>query len=226
LVKAYYVSEHTRGMQVNVLVTILVDRIVGLLGLFSVGVLASAWQLGTQSLSVHSWRLCVAILTVGVLCVVLSFFAVWWGEALAQVLCRNEWAGHVWKCLGKLASCLGQYRVHGRVLLSTFTLSFLIQILACAGIYLAGLSIGSQGMSPGTVLVIAPLVLFTLAVPLTPLGLGVGQAAFYALLEQTGLGRGVDGANCLMVYQGMVTLAYFSGFFFYLAERRGLPCET
>jgi hypothetical protein len=74
--------------------------------------------------------------------------------------------------------------------------------------------------------VIAPLVLFTLAVPLTPLGLGVGQAAFYALLEQTGLGRGVDGANCLMEYQGMVTLAYFSGFFFYLAERRGLPCET
>lgn len=223
VVKAYYTYNATPARKATVLLTILVDRVVGLMGLLFVAAAVSVWHLSALHPNLNTRRLCLSVLILGIVSAVLVFLSLRWGPATLRVLVKRRGD---YECLGKLlplANVVDEYRHRPKALIMAQSVSAIIQIMACVALYLSALAIGVKTLSFSAVLVVAPLVLLTLAIPLTPIGVGVGQAAFVALLENTRLGLGAEGANCLSVYQIIMLFAYLSGLYFYVS---GMPSAS
>lgn len=217
VVKAYYTYNVTPARKATVLVTILLDRIIGLMGLVFVAAAVSLWQLTALDLNPSTRHLCVTALSIGIVSGVLAFAALRWGAATLRLLANRRGQYGVLGKLLPLANVVEGYRRVPKTLVAAQSASALIQILACVALYVSALAIGVKTLSLSAVLVVAPLVLLTLAIPVTPIGVGVGQAAFFTLLTNTRLGQGIDGANCLSVYQIIMLLAYLSGLYFYIS---------
>ena len=65
-----------------------------------------------------------------------------------------------------------------------------------------------------------PLGMLAISVPITPAGVGVGQAAFYAVCNMAVPGSGSAGANAFTVFQAVVIPVYMLGLFPYLVYRK------
>lgn len=75
------------------------------------------------------------------------------------------------------------YRNQPRVLFTGMLISLPAHCLACIGFYLAMTALNGPQVSPERLLLVVPIALITTAIPLSPGGVGIGQAAFYALFN-------------------------------------------
>jgi uncharacterized membrane protein YbhN (UPF0104 family) len=65
--------------------------------------------------------------------------------------------------------------------------------------------------------------MLAVAVPITPVGIGVGQAAFYAVCNMAVPGSGSAGANAFTVYQAVQLPVFLLGLIPYLSYRKVAP---
>src|SRR5205807_6074080 len=78
---------------------------------------------------------------------------------------------------------LHEYRRKTSVIPIALLLSVVNQGLSCAMYYLALRSVGVTDMPLGQFFLVVPLGMVTSAIPISPAGIGVGQAAFFALFQ-------------------------------------------
>jgi hypothetical protein len=101
------------------------------------------------------------------------------------------------------------------------------QTITCGLFYLALRSTGVAGMPAGQFFLIVPLGLVTTAVPISPAGIGVGQAAFFTLFRIVAPAYAPAGTAAFTVYQAMVILLCMTGLFWYLPYKHtgltGIP---
>ena len=122
--------------------------------------------------------------------------------------------------LAGFLEALAAYNRKPLVLLTAFLMSIPCHVMACAAFYLALRAVSPAPMPVSAILFIVPVGLTTTALPLTPAGIGVGQAAFYALFEYAGRGQGTVGSAAFTLYQLVLVLVNLSGVFFYLKYSR------
>jgi uncharacterized membrane protein YbhN (UPF0104 family) len=81
---------------------------------------------------------------------------------------------------------------------------------------------GQQSMPSQLVLFAFPLGMLAISIPITPAGIGVGQAAFYAICNMALKGSGPAGANAFTIYQAIAIPVYTLGLIPYLVYRRAM----
>jgi glycosyltransferase 2 family protein len=220
VVKGFYVSRCTDERKAHAVTTILIDRIVGLLGLLALATLASLldWSL------VRSNRTFTALFVFTAVSFVAGCLVVWISFAATE-----KWATTVqgWAhrlpgsaIIDRVVESLLQYRGRPYVVLQAIAVSSVAQALCCVTFGLSALALGYDGIPVRAYLMVVPLGLVTTALPVSPGGIGVGQAAFYALFSLVPGATGAMGANTCTVFQCVTLLMNLTGLAFYLTHKR------
>jgi glycosyltransferase 2 family protein len=223
LVKAWYVGRDLTGQRTRVLATILMDRLIGLACLAavaSVGVLSNfrlvfaSRTLGTLGLLALGG--CVA----GLLGLVVAATA---SEPLLALVRKLPERLPLRALLLRLAEVLASYHGQGGRLAAAFALSVPVHLMGCLSMLICLHAVGGRNSMPAELVLFAfPLGMLAISVPITPAGIGVGQAAFFAVCDMALSGSGPAGANAFTVFQAVVLPVYVLGLFPYLAYRKSL----
>ena len=212
LIKGYYIASASAGRKTRAATTLLVDRAAGLTGLLILGgalVLAN-WSATARSASTRSLGM-VAVL--GALAGVLGLYA---AVLAGKRISRSHYLPAI---LTHVFEALHEYRYRYSAIPVALTLSIVNQTLSCLMYYLALRAAGTAGLPAGQFFLIVPLGLITSAIPISPGGIGVGQAAFFALFQIVSPGHAAAGTDALTVFQLMFILICLSGLFWYISGR-------
>jgi uncharacterized membrane protein YbhN (UPF0104 family) len=212
LIKGYYITRATEGRKTHAATSIAMDRVVGLIGLLFLSaavVLANAAEILRDPAMRTLGVLSVAGFLGGLAGLCAALFA---GERLSR-----------WSFLPRMVrdvfSALHEYRRNPAVVLNALALSVLNQTITCCSFYLALRSTGVTGLSMSQFFLIVPLGMVTGAVPISPAGIGVGQAAFFALFKIVAPAYASAGTDAFTVFQAMFIVLCLSGLFWYVAYK-------
>ena len=185
--------------------TMVLDRLIGMIALFGLGTLCG---MGLLLMSNSRWTGRLLLVSVPVLALLVVILGVFCGF-LPQVGMRR------WRRFHWVDEAVGAWEVYqGQrwVLTSSLLLSFGAQISKCISVCFGLLAIGKPLLILG-VFTVTPVVALVRSIPLTPLGLGVSDAAaaeLFTLVGMSGgaevhmLGRGISVLLCLV--SGLVFL--------------------
>jgi uncharacterized protein (TIRG00374 family) len=220
VIKGYYVSRCTSERKTQVVTTVLVDRIVGLLGMMAVAMFAGLldWSLVSSNRTFTALYIFTAASFLAA-CLVLwiSFSASReWATALERVTHRLPGSA----IINHVIESLLEYRSQPGVVLQSIVLGCVAQALCCVTFYLSALALGYGDLPVRAYLLVVPLGLVTTALPVAPGGVGVGQAAFYGLFRLLPGATGAMGANACTVFQCLIVVMSLTGVVFYLTYKQ------
>jgi hypothetical protein len=225
LVKAYYVARHAgRGRRSLAVLSVLLDRVVGLLALFIFAWLVCLFAGRQVDANPELLRLSRVLLVVCAGSVVLFCILV------SPALERSAWRQRLMHLLPyhekfeALYVAFAGLRQHWVILAAMMGLSLIVQILGCAGILCLAQGLSFTDIGTGKLMELEPisaLVVLPLAVFLNTFGVaggfGVGELAFDALFAlMLGL-RG--GANLALAFHVLFALTRLLGIPFVLFYR-------
>ncbi|PWU05449.1 MAG: hypothetical protein C5B51_14395 [Terriglobia bacterium] len=212
LIKGYYITRAAPKRKSHAATSILMDRVVGLIGLLFLGaVMALAHY--RETLSSPATR-SLGILTAGGC---FGGLAVLYVAVLAGS--RLSASPLVPRILRGVFQALHDYRRKASVIWAALAISVLNQTLTCAMYYLALLATGASDLPLSQFFLVVPLGLVTSAIPISPGGIGVGQAAFFALFRIVSPAHATAGTEALTVFQVMFILVCLTGLYWYISYK-------
>lgn len=222
IVKAFYViREQQQNAKTPALLTVLLDRIIGLAGLFILAGVAVA--IGDQwALEKPEMQPLVAFVGLGIVGVVAGAIVIFipfkpGRDPFARLLEAKRFGIPT---LLKIYEALRGYRSKPRVLLTALAISCVIHVASLTFAYYVTQVVAGFDPDFWTFALIYPLGLMTTALPLAPGGLGVGHVAFDKLFAMVGWSGGANVFNILVL--GQLAL-HLLGFIPYLLHRTRLP---
>jgi conserved hypothetical protein len=223
VVKAYYFTRENPGTKVVAVTSVLMDRVLGLFAMILLALIVMCYDLEhiLKIESLHNLFIFIVFLFVA-FCVGLSvvFSSVLYDRGLLKRVIEKLPLSTKFM---KLYESMHLYGKNGGRIISTIILSLLSQGCAIAFLILVGHAAGFGAIPFKTYYLVAPLGFMATAIPISPAGVGVGQAAFYFLFN---LYTGTEtelGPTVITAYQvGMFVLSLW-GAFFYLRRKEKLP---
>ncbi len=214
LIKGYYITRATEGRKTHAATSILLDRAVGMIGLFFLGAAMALLELD-DVLRSPATRILGALTVAG--------FAAGLGGLYAAIFAGDRLSRWTFlpSVLRTVFSAFHEYRRRPAVPPVTLALSVVNQAFTCLSYYLALRSAGVAGIAPGQFFLIAPLGFAATAIPLSPAGIGVGQAAFFALFQVVAPAYASAGTAAFTAFQAITVLISFTGLFWYIPYRQG-----
>jgi hypothetical protein len=213
LMKAYYVTRAAAGRKSPAATSILMDRVLGLQGLFLLSALMVAVDFHELQKSPSTGRLGMLVVAGAATGLVLLYAAVISGVHV------SEWK-HVPGVVRSVFRALSEYHRRVSVIPIAIGVSILAHLLACLAYYLALRTVGAAGsVSAGDFFLFVPLGLISTAIPISPAGIGVGQAAFFALFHLKSASMATAAASAFTIFQMVTLLIYLSGFVPYLSYK-------
>jgi hypothetical protein len=218
VMKAYYIGRLVPDKKAPAVTAILVDRIIGLIGLLTLGACAGV---GCRSLIFHSPSVSILWSTVA------GLASAGWATLLLFLFCGTSAAGRLRGFVSRIpgsglwlkgVDLLLAFRERPSVVVAALTLTLVAQTLACVMFWLAARALGAPETPFLLLMFVVPLGLATMALPIAPAGLGVGQMAFYTLFEILRPGAGKLGAAIATLYQAVFVAVSLSGVVFYIFE--------
>lgn len=226
LVKAFYFAKDFPESKMVAGTSVLMDRVLGLYSMIFMALIAMIvdWN------HVHSeptlnllWTLIWVLFLVATV-------------SLALVFSKKLYEGGVFKSfLSKLPlhdkflkiyESLHLYGRNYRYLFSSILISILAQTLCILFMVIAGKAAGFGDVPLSTYFLATPLGFMAMAIPISPAGVGVGQAAFYYLFNVY-TGRTTDlGPTTITAYQVGMFLWSLWGAYFYLLRKDRMPAEV
>ena len=211
VVKLYYATRENRGRRTEIVAIVLFDRAIGMFSLLILSLLIAPFFLSLIRSSPILSGLLILTAALAFAMLVGSMVAISGYAARNQLVLRLlEWlpgGSHVRRMMEALSS----YRHSLGTLAAAVGLGLAGNLTTVASTMLIGLA-----MSPGGIAwrmsFLIPLGDVANSVPLTPGGLGVGEAAFGALFSLGGLTRGADillGWRLVTVLVGLLGLLYY-----------------
>lgn len=199
IIKAVYVMrDNNTQSKTSALLTVLLDRIMGILGIFMIGGIAMAFDL--MKLWNNPLTKPAVIFVYALLFSLLAFFATVFipfkegRDPFLWILNRKVPGFSIFK---KIYLALRCYHHRPRALFTALLISIAIQIPAMCLFYLLTVTMTGQHPDIGSLATILPIGILTTALPIAPGGIGVGHVAFDKLYELIGL---TGGANIFNVY--------------------------
>lgn len=218
IIKAFYVIREQEGdRKTPAMLTILLDRVVGLAALFFMAAVAICSQFAFFISRPELFAMALFALggSIALLLGIAWVFLVKDGrDPIAWILAYNFPGSRI---VRGIYEALRSYRHHPRYLASAFGISVFVQ---CAALFYAReLTLILTGVNPdlGIFSTIFPLGVMTTALPLAPGGLGVGHVAFDKLFSLVGLSGGANVFNVMVLVQLAMNL---TGIVPYLLYRR------
>jgi uncharacterized membrane protein YbhN (UPF0104 family) len=190
---AYVIGKNGEKGKTPALVTVLLDRIIGLGGLF---ILGSVIVLINPSLTFGSPQ--VRLLTLGILgatgALVLMYLLGMKGPGM-----DHPWLARLMRIeiVKKIATAFSVYREHSNVILACLGLSVALQLVLMLYFYGITMMLAAGEVPFAKIAAVFPLGILATAVPLAPGGLGVGHVVFEKLFHSVHL---EGGANAFNIY--------------------------
>jgi uncharacterized protein (TIRG00374 family) len=220
VIKAYYVGTRVPKRRAHALTTILMDRFLGLLSLLSLAAAGVCWNapiiLHNKVMTTIATFVVAAFLGSCVFLIAAVFFSNQLTGLLRRLVERVPLAQHAVKS----CEALEAFRAKPGVLVIGVLMSLPSHLIACLGMRIAMGMVGAAEMPLERFLLIVPLGLISTVIPLSPGGVGIGQAAFYGLCEALSPGTGPAASNAFTVYQTLQVAVYLSGFVSYLSHKK------
>lgn len=222
LVKVIYVIRGNPHMgKTPAMMSILIDRVIGLGGLFSIGmVLAlSSWPTLSTIDSLGPLLYGLIGLNLGVLIFFLIALYHYRGDDPFQRLLSIKIPGL--SILEKLYGAIRVYRYKRAYFVSCFIISLVIQGMSLGLFYFIAVNVLSPtpNLNFSAIASIFPIGMLTAALPIAPGGLGVGHVAFDRLFEAVGLSGGANIFNIFTLSQLALNL---TGVIAYLRMKKNI----
>jgi uncharacterized protein (TIRG00374 family) len=219
VIKAYYVGTRVPKRRAHAFTTILMDRYLGLLSLLTLAALGVVWNYRVILTNKVMTTLATFVVLAFAGGVVGLFVAIVFSKQVTRLLRRL--VGRVPLVSHAVKSCeaLEGFRAKPLVLVIGVLMSLPSHLVACLGMHIAMGMVGAGEMPLERFLLIVPLGLISTVIPLSPGGVGIGQAAFYGLCQALSPGTGEAASNAFTVYQTLQVAVYLSGFVNYLSHK-------
>lgn len=219
VIKAYYFTREHPGSKVVAVTSVLMDRVLGLFAMTFLALLVMFYDVQ------HIWITPVLKTLFLFISLLFAFFVIGLGLVFSQkVGVRNALQRIIHKLplsekLLKLYESMHLYGKDKRQLTTVVLISLASQACSIAFLYLAGYMAGFTDVPAKTFFLVAPLGFMATAIPVSPAGVGVGQAAFYFLFNlYTGTQTEV-GPTCITAFQVGTFIFSLLGAFFYLRRK-------
>lgn len=215
LIKIYYAAEGNKGRKMEVATIVLLDRATGMFALMLLPLMLAplfpemiAASAGIRAVLWVAGAMCAAMVAGTLLC--------WWEpfakSSLLQWLFEKLPLG---KYLKIAFETVHAYRVNRGAVLAAVLISLVAHVMASGVAMISALASHPQEFA-WKMAVLIPLGFTANALPFTPGGLGVGEAAFNKLYSLAGL---VGGAEALLGWRLLTLLIGLLGLAFYLQGR-------
>lgn len=227
LVKAFYFSKDHPESKMAAATSVLMDRILGLYAMIVMALLAMLfdWQ-RVQSISALSllWWIILGLFTAATLGLALVFSQKIYDRGSFKRRLTKLPLHH--KTL-RIYESLHLYGRSYKKLLGSILISLMAQSFSIIFMILAGHASGLSSELPwATYFLVGPLGFMATAIPISPAGVGVGQAAFYFLFNLY-TGHATDlGPSVITAYQVAQFLFGLLGAFFYMQRKERVPYEV
>jgi len=173
VVKAYYVSKHT-AQRLEAATTVLIDRVVGLLALLTIGVIASLYAISEPQIRKPAISIIVFFLIIIILCTV--FFNKRLMRKFSFDVKKERWQKVV-VSLKRVYSAFYIYRFKKALLAKVFLMSILIQLMSVLMNYQIALGLGLD-VSIKYFFLFIPIIAVISAIPITFAGWGLGESMY------------------------------------------------
>jgi uncharacterized protein (TIRG00374 family) len=181
VIKAYYIAQEQPGTKLRAATSVLMDRIVGL---YAMGLIAlAAVLLNLDKIMSAPHLKALALFVVGLVAGFTVFFMIGFSSrirthALTVKVLEKIPAG---KLFERLYDAIHDFRHGKRQFALGIVLSIIVQSLNILALFVVARTLHFETASLGGFFFIIPLGLIATAIPISPAGIGVGQAVFLAL---------------------------------------------
>lgn len=219
VIKAFYFTRDNPGSKVVAVTSVLMDRVLGLFAMILMALSVMLWDiqhiLQTPALVPLFWFIS-ALSAVFVVTLSLLFSPYLYDKGLLKKVIQKLPLSEKFM---KLYESIHLYGKDGKRFLAVILISLVAQVATIFFLYLAGNMAGFEEVPLKTYFLVAPLGFMATAIPISPAGVGVGQAAFYFLFNIY-LGHETEiGPTIVTAQQVGMFIISLAGAFFYL--RRG-----
>lgn len=223
LVKAFYFSKDHPESRMVAATSVLMDRVLGLYSMILMAMLAM----------IFDWQHVQNISTLRILWQVVLTLCFLFTVALSLIFSQKIYDRGTFKRLleripfsGKTIRIYESLHLYGRSLryvISSILISMLAQTFSILFLVLAGTVSGLGDIPWSTYFLVAPLGFMATAIPISPAGVGVGQAAFYFLFNLYS-GNTTDlGPTTITAFQVGTFVFGMVGAFFYMQRKEKVP---
>lgn len=219
LFKAVFIAREQPGRRAEAVASVVIDRVIGLYGLFVVAAAAVLLE-GCYASPVRDLRILSQFVLLGTgvggIGIVMMLIPGFTHGKLSHALARLPRVGHI---IGKLIGAIRLFRAK----LGTVTVSLLLSIVVHAGttvgIYLIATGLTLPSPSVQQHFLVVPLTLLANAVPLPMGGLGAGEFAMDALYHSVAAVPKGPGLITSLGYRVVTIVIAGLGMAYYLANR-------
>jgi len=233
VLKAYFIARENRERKTRAVATVLIDRALGLFGLvLFVAVLGTAsWGLGDERLTsntelqhlIQLMAVCSGVTVVGF--ILLGYLP---QRRVDRFAGRLRWLPRIGGVLAEFWYAVWMYRQRvgtigvGLALSAASHVALVLAFHAASRVFPPTAAATEQSASLAEHLVIAPIGFIVQALPVSPGGVGVGEAAFAGLYQLSGrsASRGVIARLSLRIVEWLLGLI---GYGIYLRMKKELP---
>ena len=223
LIKTYYIYAEEKDKKSKILASfsVLLDRVVGLLTLIFFVTLLFLFFWSDIAANVTYRKLfwfvfsCSSLAMMGI--VVLWILS---KKDLNKVSLEKN--TYVTKLISTCVDLISHLKGKWNYVWVSFLMTFISQAISISIFYYAAHALGFYEIPLKTFFLAVPLGMLVMALPLTPAGVGTGQAAFLIMFQWIGVPSSFSGADlCTLVQIIVVTTSLLSGLWFYLKYKRG-----
>jgi uncharacterized protein (TIRG00374 family) len=218
IAKLFYATKENSGRKTEIMTILIFDRLIGLFSMLLLPLLfAPMFPKLIQRVFVLRFLLfTTALIAAGMLA---GFFVCLWNQSLLDRLEEKSFGYRKWRSLAiRGLRTIRVYRCSPQILVFAFVASVLAN-LSLIGVTTLGARIMNPSALEMKMCLVIPMGYVANSLPLTPGGLGVGETAFNALFDITGLHGGAEALLCWRIWSALVGIL---GLIFYL---RGLRCS-
>ncbi len=219
VIKAYYFYHQHPGNKVIAVTSVLMDRVLGLFAmiLMALMVMIYDFQHVTRIPALHTLFWVIVTLFVAFLGALGLIFSVklYQSGFLKKIILTLPLS----EKLTKLYESMHLYGKNKSRLLVVVGLSLLSQTSAILFLWIAGSAAGFTEIHLKTYFLVAPLGFMATAIPISPAGIGVGQAAFYYLFNVYTGNVSELGPTTITAFQVGTFIVSLSGAYFYLRRK-------
>ena len=223
IVKGYYLLKNIPKKKALATTTLFLDRIIGLYGM---ALVSTTVLLVTYRTILNRPELYVlAYSVIGLFFLITVFFILSFSVSFKNLHFVNFVFNKVpgGSIIQKIYEAIHSYRKNPKVLFQTLIYSFLSQFAIIIFVWFFAKITDAPDVSFSVYLFIVPLGMISMALPITPAGIGVGQTAMYYLYAlYTGINNQI-GPNAFTAYQVILFSWGLLGAYYYVSEKKLYP---
>ena len=197
----YVIRENPHQGKTPAMATILLDRILGMYGLFTIGLVVAAlhFERFLDNPRLPGMGFLILAVMAGITLFLCAVFVPYKQRDPIETMLSSGFPGL--SILKKIYLAFRQYHYTKRYLLAGWLLSIFLQFMSMLVFTYLTISITGQDVRLIDMALVFPIGILTTALPISPGGLGVGHAAFEELFVMVGLRGGADVFNVYILAQ-------------------------